>query len=132
MVTRESIYYINLRNAYQLSPFYAGRISSRTVLFTSVPAEYVNEAKMREIFGNRLKNIWVLTDTEKLSEKVEQRDKIAMKLEAGETKLIKLCNAARMKSIKKGHRNAEEGPAGSTDAEAESGSAASRSCPARY
>jgi hypothetical protein len=57
---------------------------------------------------------------------VEQRDKIGMKLEGGETKLIKLCNAARMKSIKEGGRNAEEGPTDRTDAEAESGSTASR------
>jgi calcium permeable stress-gated cation channel len=126
MVTKESIYYINVRNAYQLSALYARRISSRTVLFTSVPKEYVNEAKLRELFGNKVKNIWLMSDTKTLSEKVEQRDKIAMKLEAGETKLIKLSNEARMKSIKEGGRNVEEGPAGRTDVEAESGSAASR------
>jgi calcium permeable stress-gated cation channel len=130
IVTKESIYYINVRNAYQLSPLYARRISSRTVLFTSVPAEYVNDAKMRALFGNRLKNIWILTDTKKLSDKVQQRDKIGTKLEGAETKLIKLCNTARLKSIKEGRRTAEEGPtgpAGQTDTEAaESGSAASR------
>jgi hypothetical protein len=130
MVTKESIYYINVRNAYQLSPLYARRISSRTVLFTSVPAEYVNEAKMRALFGNRLKNIWILTDTKELSDKVQQRDKIGTKLEGAETKLIKLCNTARLKSIKEGRRTAEEGPTGptgQTDTEAaESGAAASR------
>lgn len=36
MITRESIYYINLRQAYLLSPLYAARLSSRTVLYTSV------------------------------------------------------------------------------------------------
>jgi len=131
MVTKESIYYINVRNAYQLSPLYARRISSRTVLFTSVPTEYLNEAKMRAVFGNKLKNIWILTDTKKLSDKVQQRDKIGTKLEGAETKLIKLCNTARLKSIKEGRRTAEEGPAGpagpaDTEAAAESGSAASR------
>ena len=126
MVTKESIYYINVRNAYQLSPLYARRISSRTVLFASVPAEFVNEAKLRALFGNKVKNFWLMTDTKELSDKVDQRNKIAMKLEAGETKLIKLCNAARLKSIKTGDRNAEEGPPTPTDAEAESGAAASR------
>jgi hypothetical protein len=126
MVTKESIYYINVRNTYQLSALYARRISSRTVLFTSVPKEYVNEAKLREVFGNKVKNIWLMSDTKTLSEKVEQRDKIAMKLEAGETKLIKLSNEARLKSLKKGGRNVDEGPASRTDAETESGSAASR------
>jgi hypothetical protein len=135
-----------VRNAYQLSPLYARRISSRTVLFTSVPKEYVNEAKMRELFGSKVKNIWLMTDTKTLSEKVEQRDKISITLEAGETKLIKLSNEARMKSIKEGGRDVEAGPAdrtdvevgpagqtdveagpaSRTDVEAESGSAASR------
>lgn len=36
MITRESIYYINIRQAYLLSPLYASRISSRIVLFCSV------------------------------------------------------------------------------------------------
>jgi len=43
MITRESIYYINLRQAYLMSPFYTSRISSRTVLFTSVPEDYMDE-----------------------------------------------------------------------------------------
>lgn len=36
MITRESIYYINIRQAYLLSPLYAERLSSRTVLYCSV------------------------------------------------------------------------------------------------
>lgn len=43
MITRESIYFINLRQAYLMSPFYTSRISSRTVLFTSVPEDYMDE-----------------------------------------------------------------------------------------
>lgn len=37
IITRECIYFINLRQAYLLSPFYSARISARTVLFCSVP-----------------------------------------------------------------------------------------------
>lgn len=40
VITRESIYFINLRRAYLLAPFNSARISSRTVLFTDVPVEY--------------------------------------------------------------------------------------------
>lgn len=43
MITRESIFYINLRQAYLMSPFYTSRMSSRTVLFTSVPEDYMDE-----------------------------------------------------------------------------------------
>lgn len=45
MITRESIYYINLRQAYLLSPLYAARLSARTVLFCSV---YVHFLILRE------------------------------------------------------------------------------------
>ena len=102
MVTRESIFYINLRQAYLLSPLYAHRISSRTVLFASVPDDYLNEGKLRRMFGNKAKNLWIATDCKELQDKVSERDKISLKLEAAETKLIKLANANRIKESK-GH-----------------------------
>jgi uncharacterized membrane protein YdfJ with MMPL/SSD domain len=129
MITRESLYYINLRQAYLLAPLYASRISSRTVLFASVPEEYLNEAKWRTMFGNKLKNIWIATDFKELAEKVEERDKIAMKLEGAETKLIKLANAARLKAIKRGARGDEGAVIDSAvedDMGSESGSVAAR------
>lgn len=129
MITRESIYYINLRQAYLLSPMYASRISSRTVLFTSVPDDYLDEAKIRRMFGKQLKNLWIATDTEEIEDKVKERDKVAYKLESAEIKLIKTANAARVKSMKKGGADSAEGGAAMTTADyegTESGSAASR------
>ncbi|KAK5134057.1 hypothetical protein LTR08_006947 [Meristemomyces frigidus] len=109
MITRESIFYINLRQAYLMSPLYASRLSSRTVLFTSVPEEYMNTEKLRSMFGQSVKRIWMATDTKELEEKVEERDDAAMKLEAAETKLIVTANGARVKAEKKGdHRSASE------------------------
>jgi calcium permeable stress-gated cation channel len=125
MVTRESIYYINLRQAYLLSPLYAHRISSRSVLFSSVPDAYASEAKMRQMYGSKLKNVWVATQTKVLEEKVEERNKVAMKLEAAETKLIKMADDARRKSLKKGSGDVE-GAVAHGDISGESGSAAAR------
>ena len=125
MVTRESIYYINLRQAYLLSPLYSYRISSRTVLISSVPDDFANEAKIRRLFGRQLKNVWIATQTKDLEEKVEERNKVAMKLEAAETKLIKLAHTARLKSIKKGGHS-DEGAIAHGDISGESGSAAAR------
>ncbi|KAL8733580.1 MAG: hypothetical protein Q9166_001988 [cf. Caloplaca sp. 2 TL-2023] len=128
MVARESIYYINLRQAYLLSPLYSSRISSRTVLFTSVPKEYLNEGLLRRMFGRGLKNIWIANDCEEIEKLVEERDKIAMKLEAAETKLIKLANTNRLKSSKKGGQN--NGALGNADdANGESGSIAAKWVP---
>jgi calcium permeable stress-gated cation channel len=125
MITRESIFYINLRQAYLMSPLYAKRISSRTVLFTSVPKEYLNEAKLRSMLGEHVVRIWIPTNTKDLDDIVGERDKTAMKLEAAETKLIKLANAARLKAIKKGTIRAED-TTGITGDGAESGSIAGR------
>lgn len=131
MVTRESIFYINLRQAYLTSPLYAKRLSSRTVLFTSVPDQYLNEERLRHVYGSNVKNVWICTDCKEVEDLVEERDKVAMKLEGAETKLIKLANAARLKSQKKGRAGrAEEGYGAGYPADeagdGESGTAASR------
>ena len=97
MVTREMIYYINLRQAYLLSPLYASRISSRTVLFQAVPNEYANEAKIRRMFGEEMKNVWIASEAKELEEMVDDRYKACIKLETAVTKLIKLANDARLK-----------------------------------
>ncbi|KAK6827993.1 hypothetical protein PG990_009624 [Apiospora arundinis] len=116
MVLRECIYYINLRQAFLLSPFYANRISSRTVLFVSVPVAYLDESRLRKVFGeDTVKNIWITGETDKLEELVKERDKVAMKLEKAEVKLLKLANGARLKSIKKG--GADERTEAAHDAE---------------
>ena len=118
LVTRESIFYINLRQAFLLSPNYANRISSRTVLFTSVPAPYLDERKLRKVFGDAVVRVWITGDTKSLDELVEERDEVAFRLEAAEVKLIKLANAERLKAIKEGGINPDDDqPIVSGDAE---------------
>lgn len=101
-ITRESIYYINLRQAYLMSPIYAGRISSRTVLYNAVPEQYMDEGKLRDMLGPAVRRIWLVADTSELDGKVGDRDNIAMKLEKAETKLIRKSNGARLKAEKRG------------------------------
>ncbi|RMY51905.1 hypothetical protein D0865_06079 [Hortaea werneckii] len=100
MITRESIFYINLRQAYLMSPLYASRMSSRTVLFTSVPEDYMDEGKLRAMLGPYVRKVWFATDVSDLEDKVGERDDAAMKLEAAETKLIVTANGARIKEEK--------------------------------
>ncbi|KAJ6444898.1 DUF221 domain-containing protein [Purpureocillium lavendulum] len=131
MIMRECIFYINLRQAYLLTPHYSKRISSRTVLFTSVPDEYLNEAKIREMFNNSVRHVWVAGSTKKIDELVEERDKVAMKLEGAEVKLLKLVNKARTKAAKKGGAApaANNGHSQDATADAEAGSIAARWIP---
>lgn len=130
LVTRESIYYINLRQAFLLSPVYANRISSRTVLFTSVPKPYLDEAKLRKVFGESVVKIWITHNTEKVDELVEERDKVALTLEGAEVKLIKDANAERLKAIKKGAASADEQLV-ADEGDVESGSIAARWIPTK-
>lgn len=85
-----------MRQAYMLSPMYADRISARTVLITTIPVEYQTETALKRMFDN-VKRIWIATDCKKLSDLVEERDKIIIKLEAAEVKLIQLADKARRK-----------------------------------
>ncbi|CAM1503095.1 Fc.00g078710.m01.CDS01 [Cosmosporella sp. VM-42] len=128
-ILRECIFFINVRNAFLLSPMYSKRISSRTVLFTSVPEEYLDEARIRELFSNSVKHVWIAGDTKDLDKLIEDRDKAAMKLEKGEVKLLKLVNKERTKAMKKsGSDPVDKTP---SPGDTESGSIAARWLPTK-
>lgn len=101
MITRESIFYINLRQAFLLTPQSAKRLSSRTVLFTCVPDEYLDAARVRTIFPDSVKHVWIAGRTKEIDELVGDRDDAAMKLEKSEIKLLKTVNKKRAKAMKK-------------------------------
>ncbi|EED24591.1 DUF221 domain protein, putative [Talaromyces stipitatus ATCC 10500] len=98
VVTRESLFYANLRQTYLNSPAYVNRISSRTVLFMSVPESYKSEKKLRQVFGDSIRRIWITSDCKELNKKVDERDKLAYRLERAEINLIRGANAARLKA----------------------------------
>ncbi|KAI2793450.1 hypothetical protein POX_a00029 [Penicillium oxalicum] len=102
VITRESLYYATLRQAYLNSPVYASRLSSRTVLFMSVPDAYKDEGRLRQTFGETITRIWVTSDCDRLEKLVNERDKLAFNLEAAETKLIRQANQARQKASRYG------------------------------
>ncbi len=116
IITRETIYFINLRHAYLIAPFNASKMSSRTILFTDVPKEYQNIEKLQSLFGNTFKRSWLTTDCKELTEKVEERDKDALKLEGAEIKLTQTANKRRLKAEKKNKGKSASAP-GPRDAE---------------
>ena len=106
-MSRECVYYINLRQAYLLSPYYANRLSSRTVLFTCVPQQNLDEAKLRKIFGDAVKNVWIPREFDELNDLVEERNQTALRLEVAEIALIKIANEERNRALKHGHPDLE-------------------------
>ncbi|KAL1614151.1 phosphate metabolism protein 7 [Diplodia seriata] len=107
MITRETIFLIHLRQAYLLSPWNSSKISSRTVLFTSVPKHYCDKEKIKGLF-DEVKTVWLVEDFKELEDMVEKMDKTAMKLEAAEIKLIRDANAKRLKMVKDPKANPDD------------------------
>ncbi|KAK5121258.1 hypothetical protein LTR85_005424 [Meristemomyces frigidus] len=87
VITRESLFYAYLRQAYFLSPYVTSLISAKTVLFVDVPEHYRDEENLRHIFPNT-RHIWLVCDPEDLEDMIEEREDAANKLETGEIKLI--------------------------------------------
>lgn len=108
MITRECIFYINLRQAYLLSPRSANRISSRTVLFTCVPTDYQDEGRIRAIFGSTVRNVWFAGDTKVVDELVRQRDMTAMQLEKAEVDFLKKANKLQIQTTKRAEKQGAE------------------------
>lgn len=100
MIYRECAYFVNLRQAYLLSPRQAKRLSSRTVLFTSVPKNCLHEDFIRTLFGGSIKTIWIPQNTRVLRALVKEREQTATRLEKAEISLIKLANSARNRQLR--------------------------------
>ncbi|KAK5075504.1 phosphate metabolism protein 7 [Lithohypha guttulata] len=101
VVIRERMYFVGLRQAYFLNSVRATRLTSRTVLFMSIPKESQSVEALRAALGRHVRNVWLATDCKDLEEMVEDRTKAALKLEGAEVKLTKLANKNRLKSEKK-------------------------------
>ncbi|KAL5423432.1 hypothetical protein PMIN04_003949 [Paraphaeosphaeria minitans] len=101
LIWREVSYLIKLRQAYLLSAWNSSRISSRTVLFTNVPSEYLTHQRLHRMFHG-VSQVWLVSDFTDLEEKVDDVNKTALKLEGGEMKLIQKAVKAAAKSKKGG------------------------------
>lgn len=100
VVYRELTYYTSLRQAVLASPRYAKKLSSRTVLFQNVPDQYLSESEFPKLFTG-VKRIWITRGASELGKKVNDRDNMAMKLEAAETAYLRQGIKAVIKQQKK-------------------------------
>lgn len=96
------MFFVELRHAYLMQPSYTSKLSSRTVLFMSVPDDYLNKATVRELLGPQVVRVWLPTHTKELGVLVEFVKEIAMRLEGAEAKLIRAANKVRLVALKKG------------------------------
>lgn len=94
---RELVYYVSVRQAVLTSPAYSKNISSRTILVSTVPKEYLSEASLRELFVG-VKNVWINRSQNKLMDKVKERDNLSLKVEGAETSLLKKAIKLKLKN----------------------------------
>lgn len=100
VIYRELFFYNSLRCAALSSPKYAKKLSSRTVLFQSVPNNLLDEKQFFKLF-NGVKRIYVVRHLRKLTAKVSERDDLVNRLEKAENLLLKSAMKAKLKAEKK-------------------------------
>jgi hypothetical protein len=101
--------YIRVRQAYLTSPQHRLRASATTVLVTSIPRKWLTfEALdgLYDVFPGGIRNIWINRNFDELNDKVQQRDKLALKLEGAETALIRDAKKKQLEMKKKDQKNA--------------------------
>jgi len=106
MIHREARFCYQIRQGYLSASSQAGLVSSRTVLYLSVPKEYQDEKVLRKLLGeDNVRCVWVPKETQELEGKIEERNDMAMKLEKAEIALVKEAHANFLKPKK--HADAE-------------------------
>lgn len=99
IITRETLYYINLRQAYLTTPRNVARISTRVVLFTGVPEDHRHEKWIKADYQG-VKRVWIATDCTELEKLVQTMNDVAMCLEGAEINLSAMATKKHLKGEK--------------------------------
>jgi calcium permeable stress-gated cation channel len=96
IITRERLFAISLRQAHATLTQNAKRLSSKVVLFLSVPADTLKSDQLHQIFGPDMVRSWQVPDVGELENMVNERSSKIEKLEESELQLEK--NVAKSKA----------------------------------
>ena len=107
IIAHERMFFVGARQAYYTSALRAKRVTSRTVLFMTLPKEYQSEVALRKMLGHTVRRVWMASDCDDLENDVQDRDKAAMKLEGAQAKLIK--NATTEQAFKQNEKHSSGG-----------------------
>lgn len=93
LITRERLFAMTLRQAHASLTSNANRLSSRVILFLSVPKEAQDEVRLQQFFGQSAVRMWRAPKLDKLeglvaerTAKIEQLEEAELKLERNITK----------------------------------------------
>ncbi|KOG97594.1 Rsn1p [Saccharomyces eubayanus] len=96
IVYRELYFYTSMRQAVLASPRYARKLASRTVLFQTVPKQYLSEEEFSKLFDG-VKRVWIARGSGEIEAMVKKRDGMALQLEGAIISYMK----SALKEIKK-------------------------------
>ncbi|KAG0687859.1 hypothetical protein C6P40_001759 [Pichia californica] len=100
-IYRELHFYTNIRNLILSTPKYAKKLSSRVVIFQTVPDQYLDEIEFFKLFGG-VKRIWVAKISRELTKKVKERENLCNLLEIQLNKLLIKSVKEKLKAEKNG------------------------------
>lgn len=85
----ELLFYVHVRNSYLVSPAHRLSEAANTILVTDIPEEDLPVLEdVYGIFPGGVHSVWINRDLSTLSEKIQERKKLAATLEVAETSLI--------------------------------------------
>jgi calcium permeable stress-gated cation channel len=87
-ISRERLWLIGLRQAWNLSDKHSKKLSSRVVLFLGAPTSSLEQENMKRYFGEEAVRVWPATDAKKLKAMVSKRNEMVEKLESAQLTLI--------------------------------------------
>ncbi|KAJ9502449.1 hypothetical protein H2202_001570 [Exophiala xenobiotica] len=102
LISRERLFVVGLRQAYQTIPLNASRLSSRVVLFLSAPPEALREENLQKSFGKDAVKSWVVSNLSHLEGLVGKRNSKVDKLEGLELRYIQKVNQ-KGDNVRNGH-----------------------------
>ncbi|EXJ83617.1 hypothetical protein A1O1_07240 [Capronia coronata CBS 617.96] len=109
LISRERLFAVGLRQAHQKIPLNATRLSSRVVLYLSVPPAGLRDENLHRYFGDNAVRSWLVSNLSHLEKAVSNRDGKIDNLEGLEVKLLKNVNKEASDS-ENGHGSARGSP----------------------
>ncbi len=92
---RELTYFTTFRSSILATPYFASQPSAKTILFQTVPKEYLNKNALLSLFPNS-KRVWIARGSKKLASLVKKREKLSTKLENAESNLLSKAVKAKL------------------------------------
>jgi calcium permeable stress-gated cation channel len=102
--------FVRIRQEHLTAEEHRNTVRATTILVTTVPDNFLDVNVLRQLFSvfpGGVKNVFLNRDCSSLLDLVEERDKVAKKLEAAETDLIVLANKNERKQREKASKGKE-------------------------